>query len=287
MLTRRVSQRTFLLRPSEKTNRIVGYVLTVMHKKWDIAIHAFDVLSNHWHVVLSDPKGNVVRFQQDCHSFIARALNASHGEFEAVWSSDQGSRVEAEAPADLLGQIAYTMANPVQDGLVRYGKNWPGLRMAWPAKPRRFERPPKFFRGKDKGGAWPSCATLEMTRPPGYEHLCDDELAATIEEATFAAEEKARRERDQAGRGFLGRARILKQSRHDRPRRREPRFGISPKLACKDKWRRIERLRASKDWLADYARALEEWRAGNRDARIPVGTYKMRILHGVRWATTH
>ena len=58
MLTRSVRGRAFLLRPSKRTNRIVGYVVAVMQAKWNIRIHA---MSNHWHVVLTDPDGNVVR----------------------------------------------------------------------------------------------------------------------------------------------------------------------------------------------------------------------------------
>jgi len=86
MLTRRVRQRVLLLRPSKKTNQLVGYVLAVFARKYGIKIMAVDVLSNHWHVVVHDPDGNVVEFQRDCHQFIARGLNAGHGDFEAVAS---------------------------------------------------------------------------------------------------------------------------------------------------------------------------------------------------------
>ena len=131
MLTRRVRQRCFLLRPCKRTDEIVGYVLACMSLKWNVRVHAFVVMSNHWHVVLTDPDGNIVDFKRDCHSFIARALNAHHDdEYEALWSSSESSQVECEEPSDLIGKIAYTMANPVEAGLVKYGSSWPGLRMA-------------------------------------------------------------------------------------------------------------------------------------------------------------
>jgi putative transposase len=284
MLTRRVRGRTFLLRPDKRTNQLVGYVLAVMAKKWRIRLIAVDVLSNHWHVVLADDHGTIVDSQRDCHSFIARALNAGHGEFEAVWSSDPPSRVSAEEPDDLVSQIAYTMANPVEAGLVMYGSSWPGLRAAWPAKPKTFKRPSYFFRGEEKGGSWPKSATLELCRPDGYDELSDEELAGIVESAIFKREERFRRQFKRAGRPFLGRREVLRQSRHARATSRETRFGISPRVACKNKWRRIERLRANQDWQQAYEVARAKFVAGDRDAEFPYGTYQMCVQWGARCA---
>ena len=286
MLSRRVRGRVFLLRPCRQTNRIVGYVVAVMEKRWSIQVHALTVMSNHWHVCLTDPGGHIVEFQRDCHQFIARALNACHGEFESVWaSSEPTSRVEGEEPDDLVGRIAYTMANPVEAGLVRYGKSWPGLRRAWPSKPLVFRKPSKFFRGQEQGGRWPAQAVLELHRPPGYEELADDELAGLIEGIIEAREETFRRQYDADGRSFMGRRRVLEQSRYDRPRTREPRFGISPRVACRNKWLRIERLRANKRWSGEYLAALTHWCDGARDVTFPAGTYQMRVVHGVTCAS--
>ena len=284
MLTRRTHGRLLLLRPGKRSNRVVRYVVAVMAKKWNIWLHAIVVMSNHWHVCLTDPDGNIVEFQRDCHQFIARAINAHYGDFESLWSSAQTSRVECEAPEDLIGKIAYTMANPVEAGMVRYGKSWPGVRRAWPAKPLVVRRPHRFFRGAKKGGKWPKTAVLEFVRPPGYQEHSDDELAAVIGAAIEEREAKFRAQYDAEGREFLGRRAVLAQSRYDRPRSREPRFGISPRVACRDKWRRIERLRTNRQWQADYGAALAAWSAGDRDAMFPAGTYQMRIVHGVSCA---
>ena len=286
MLVRRVRGRVFLLRPCKRTNQIVGYVVAVMATRWNIGVHALTVMGNHWHVCLTDLDGNIVGFQRDCHQFIARALNAHHGEFESVWaSSEPTSRVECQEPDDLVGKIAYTMANPVEAGLVRYGKSWPGLRRAWPSKPLVFRKPKRFFRGKDQGGSWPEEAALELARPPGYDELSDDELGGLIDGAIDAREARFRRQHDAEGRSFLGRRGVLEQSRYDRPRTREPRFGISPRVACRNKWRRIERLRANRRWLDGYLTALARWREGDRAVVFPTGTYQMRVVHGVTCAS--
>ncbi len=281
MLTRRVRGRRFLLRPSKRTNEIIGYVVAVMQAKWGVRVHCLVAMSNHWHLVLSDPDAHAVEFQRDCHAFIARALNASHGEFENVWSSSPGSRVEAIQPSDLIAQMAYVMANPVEAGLVRHGRSWPGLRRAWPARPRRYARPATFFRGADAGGGWPDYAELELSRPPGYEELTDEQLAHLVRAASDKREQQFRRHFDRAGQGFRGRRHVLRQSRQACPRTREPRFGLSPTMACRDKWRRIERLQRNRHWLDAYRTALRVWRAGIRGVLFPHGTYKMRLLCGV------
>jgi hypothetical protein len=48
MLTRRVRGRTLLLRPCPRTNQIVQYVVAVMAAKWNICVHAFVFLGNHY-----------------------------------------------------------------------------------------------------------------------------------------------------------------------------------------------------------------------------------------------
>ena len=282
MLTRRVRGRTLLFRPCPRTNQIVQYVVAVMAAKWNICVHAFTFLSNHWHGCVTDPDGSIVEFQRDTHTFIARALNTHFGEFEAVWASDGTSRVECEGPEDLIRRIAYTMANPVESRLVRHGSSWPGARRAWPSKPRVIKRPPKFFRGEDEGGVWPEEAVLVMTRPPGYEEWSDEELAGVIKAAIDEREQQFRDRYDRAGKKFMGRRRVLEQPRHTSARTPERKFGISPRVGCANKWARIERLQSDKRWLNGYCAALSSWRAGNRDVEFPAGTYKMRVVHGAR-----
>lgn len=278
-LTRRIRNQTFLLRPSKKLNNLIRYVVAVKSAELGVPIHAICVMSNHWHKCITDPLAHVVSFQRDCHTFIARALNAMHGEFESIWSSAPPSRVTCEEPESLLQKIAYTMANPVEAGLVRHGKSWPGIRHAWPHPPIKIARPKEFFRGEADGGNWPEFATLTFTRPPGFENISNEELAQKIAHAIKAAEDHSRHKRREKGQTFLGRKRVCEQSRHHRPSGRAPRFQLSPRHACRDLSLRIERLRARKAWLHDYEAARDLWFAGQRGILFPPGTYKMRVVH--------
>lgn len=283
--TRRVRGREFLLRPSEQLNQLLLYVVAVKRKQYNLPLHAITALSNHWHQCLTDLMANVVDYERDCHSTITRALNCFHGEFESVWASEQGSRVTCVEPDDLIEKIGYTLANPVKAKLVRNGYHWPGVRMAWPAKPMTIERPKYFFFGEEDGGKWPKEVVLEFARPPGFDELSDEELAKLMTATTDRHEDAARTEADAEGWKFLGRKKILAQSRHARPGSREPRFGISPKVACRNKWRRIEKLQEDKEWRLLYDINRIAWLGGDREVEFPYGTYKMRVVHGAKCAS--
>jgi putative transposase len=86
LITRRYFGRMFLLRPSPLVTAVFEYVLAAKAQQYGIVIHAYCVLSNHWHCVLTDSRGNLPRFQRDLGSTIARALNAAHGRWESFWA---------------------------------------------------------------------------------------------------------------------------------------------------------------------------------------------------------
>ncbi len=284
MITKRVHRREFRLRPCKSINEIVRYVVAVIGQRTGVQLHCITAMSNHWHICLTDPEGRICDFTRDCHSLIARAVNAIHGDFESQWSREQTSHVHCVEPDDLVGKIAYAMANPVAAGLVAHGKNWPGVRTAWPAQPRVVRKPKQFFRGTKDGGKWPETAVLELSRPPGYEEMSNDDLECLIAEAICEREERARQHVRQEGRRFLGRRGVRKQSRYARPTTPPRRFQASPRIACKSKWRRIECLRRNRTWTDEYCKALAQWRSGDRQAIFPHGTYLMRVRHGAECA---
>ena len=74
LITRRCFDRMFLLRPSPLVSAAFEYVLAAKAKQYGILLHAYCVLSNHWHCVLTDPQGRLPAFQRDIGSTVAVAL---------------------------------------------------------------------------------------------------------------------------------------------------------------------------------------------------------------------
>jgi REP element-mobilizing transposase RayT len=279
LVTRRTSERRLFLRPSQETTAIVGFLLAAISERYGILLHAVCVLSNHIHIVLTDPDTRLPDFHRDFDSLVARAVNCSLGRWEALWERDSYSAVRLETAETILEKIVYVLANPVDAGLVRRGSDWPGL---W-SDPTLIggdgvvlERPKDFFRAN---GPLPATARLRFHPPPGFDDA--PELVATVLSDLRRAEDRAAAELAASGRSFMGVARVLAQKPNSRPAPGEPRRGLNPRVACRNKWKRIETLLQLADFRAAYRGAFAAWRAGVRDVLFPPGTWLMRVQHRV------
>jgi hypothetical protein len=215
-------------------------------------------------------------------SLVARAVNASLGRFEGFWASDGSySAVEPLDRSDVIAKIAYVLANPVAAGLVKRGADWPGLWTAPALIGTRLavRRPEGFF---DPKGHLPECIELELTVPPGFSS--PDQFRSELGVAVHDLEEKHQKELASQGRRFIGAARVLVQSPFSRPAPGEPRFGLKPRIAARDKWRRIEGIFRIKGFEQHYRESRANWCSGIRDVVFPAGTYLMRIMYGVQCA---
>ena len=59
---------------------------------------------------------------------------------------------------------------------------------------------------------------------------------------------------------------------------------LNPRVAARDRWKRIEALSRLVDFLRAYRSAWRARRAGDADVLFPPGTYQLRIEHAVRCA---
>ena len=113
-------------------------------------------------------------------------------------------------------------------------------------------------------GASPEKISLALSPPPGFTSVDDFRERLTV--ALRDREEQAAREFE--GR-FLGIAKILAQKPTDRPAPGEPRRGLNPRIAARDKWKRIEIIGQLLEFLRSHQAALQAWRAGERDSIFP------------------
>src|SRR5574338_1149436 len=202
LVTRRCTQRQLLLRPSKAVNSLFLYVLAVAARRFGVRVHAFCVLSNHYHLVVTDPDARLPAFGQYLDSLVARAMNASLGRWESFWAPSSYSAVALATPDDILDKAAYVLANPVAAGLVRRGRDWPGLWSAPDqvgADPVVAMRPSGFFRAD---GYMPARVELELTPPPGFDS--PEEFRARLSEALAQLEERVKAEATSKGLRFIG-----------------------------------------------------------------------------------
>jgi hypothetical protein len=276
LMTRRCTQRQLLMRPDPKTNNAFIYCLGEAAQRFGIRVLFVIANSNHHHTGVHDVQGNYPAFLEHFHKMFAKCQNALRGRWENFWSSEQVSVVRLVSPDDTLAKMVYALSNPVKDQLVEKAHHWPGvssLGAVLHGKPLTAKRPRHFFR---EDGPMPEEVTLTFERPPGFEHLSQEEFAALVMEKIQAVEEAAARERERTGRRILGRRAVLRQDWRARPASQEPRRQLSPRVAARNQWSRMEALLRNKAFLNAYRRARDAFLRGIAGVLFPAGTYWLR-----------
>jgi len=118
----------------------------------------------------------------------------------------------------------------------------------------------------------PETISVAFHRPPGFEDLTDEQWQQRLRERIDEAETAAREERSKSGRDVVTPKKILAQSHRRTPWTREQGRTLSPRVACKDKWRRIECLQRNKEWQVAYNDARKQWLAGLHTS-FPTGAW--------------
>ena len=278
LVSRRCTQRQFLLTPSAETTAIFGYCLAVAAKRAGVQVHSVCVMSNHWHAVLTDPEARLPAFLAYLHQYVAKAVNASLGRWENLWATEQPSLVRLLGPEDTLDKTRYLVSNPVVAGLVKRAARWPGLLCYLPRHSKSFRRPKRFFRTV---GPMPEQAKLELTVPPVWGNSGASDFERRLSELVRAEEDRVERRHVASKQPFLGAKRVCAQKPTDQPQTREPRRGLSPRVAGGATGLCIAMLDRLKTFVAAYREAWKRWRGGARNVRFPAGTYALRVHAGV------
>jgi REP element-mobilizing transposase RayT len=228
-LTARTIGAHFLLRPSEAFNqRVLAVIGRALHL-YAIQLHAFAVLSNHWHCLFTPPDAATAReFVRYVQGNLARAVNDELGREGPVWCRAAVIPVvDAEAQ---LERLHYVLSQGAKEGLVATPLDWPGVHAAralcgredlvgaWVDRSRAY----RLRRGGSRGGgrdpqphevttSYPitlaPVPALRHLEPAAYQQYMRA-LVATIEVDARAAHPRP-----------LGAAAILAQDAFDCPRR--------------------------------------------------------------------
>ncbi len=281
MFTRRCSERRFFLRPDRATNNTSWYCLGWAAQTHGMVLHAAVALSNHVHICATDPLGVYPDFLCDFHGLLARAMNALRGRWEYFWDANQASVVLLEEDAAQIDKLVYVLANPI--GLVKNAADWPcatSVHTLESGASTTASIPKHFFRDDDAGGAMPATVSVTFEPPPSLAHLPRDHYASAVAELLCMTA----LERGESGKAVLGPKKILEQHWNDSPSTPEPRRQISPTVACRDKWRRIERLQMNKLFQKVYRQAFDAFRTG-LTAMFPLGTWAIQFRAAIAIST--
>jgi hypothetical protein len=276
MITRRCSERRFFLRPDEDTDNTFIYCLALAARRAKVQITFSVAMSNHHHTGIHDPEGNFPIFTEHFHGLLARCQNAHLGRFENFWSSEPTSVVRLVEANDILDKMTYAFTNPAAADLVDSVEEWPGVttfQATLSGGHITATRPNHFFRDD---GQMPEVVSLPIARPRGFADLGQSEWVNLVTERVRAKEAEHRQRRATRGITVLGREAVLRQDPFDCPSGHAPRFQMSPQVAAKNKWSRIEAIMRNRGFIERYRNAFLGHMAGLANVLFPFGTYWMR-----------
>jgi REP element-mobilizing transposase RayT len=279
LATARCFQRRHLLRPSPETNEVLGGVLARAVRLYGVELLAFSFMSNHMHLVVRAPRGNLPAFMQYLLTNISKKVGRLVGWRGSFWER----RYSAEPILDeaaLLEKVAYVFSHGVKEGLVRHCRDWPGLSclpLMLDGQPRSF---PWFnWTRRASGNArraaralldsrWAEPEELRLTPLPSASLQAPGALRRFLRRAVVAIEKRASRQY----RRVLGPAGVLNQHPHAQPppserRPRPPCHTTIPGMleAFRERYR---------NFAEAFRRASIRWRTGDLTACFPEAAIK-------------
>jgi hypothetical protein len=231
------------------------------------------VLSDHFHALLSDDDASLPAFMAWVDREIAKAMNKHYERAENFWSSDHYSSVELIDAEAVWGKAIYVFTNAVKHRLVRYYRDWPGVRSTpreWLSSPKTIKRPDIHFDQKDE--RWASLE-LRFTIPPQLRdrdpELVVADMQAAIEQRQRELHEQVRRE----GKSFLGAERVLEQSPFAQPKSAHVKGKLNPTFAAGTAEGQKRAREQRKSFLSAYREALDKLTRGIA-CSFPAGSYR-------------
>lgn len=277
-VTVRCIQGRLLMRPSRETNEVLAGVLARAARLCSVELFAFVFASNHLHLVLRAPQGNLPRFMQFLLTNISKKVGWLSNWRGSFWER----RYSAEPILDdeaLFGRVRYVLAHGVKERLVRRCAEWPGL-SSLKLMLGSSTRPARWFNwtrrwndrtrlGRDRyGDAWAEKEQLTLAvlpqlsnrSPAARRRFCLRAVAAIEEEASLDPSP------------VLGVRAVLAQSPQFRPARPARR----PRPLCHATTRGLRELfkQRYRDFVADFRHGSADWLRGILGASFPPGAVR-------------
>lgn len=99
-------------------------VMALVCARFHFIVHSFCQMTNHFHVMLETPEGNLAQGMRQLNGIYSQAVNRRHG---LVGHLFQGryKAILVQKEAHLLELSRYVVLNPVRAGLVAHPSDWP------------------------------------------------------------------------------------------------------------------------------------------------------------------
>lgn len=272
----------FMLRADAKTKQAFEFCLALAVIKFGVVPIAWLVMSNHYHLVVYDERGEVPAFLQYLNRLLASVFNHRWGRRENFWSSDPVCITLIATEADVMEKVAYTLANPVKALLVDSVAEWQGSSSLeyLDGKKRRIMRPDWYFDPESE--VIPEYAELALSAPRKERSFTAWAKRVQKRVEDIDAKAAARRKEDPKKYRSRGMKKVLASRPTDRPTRKASPSKLRPHVACREKKTRNTVLGETKEFRWQYHDAQKRFAKGEAGVVFPKGTYRNRIVAHVR-----
>ena len=259
----RCEHEMFFMVPKKELNKIILDWLTKAKVRWGnaIDIYGFIFLSNHFHLILKDPRGQLAKFMCYFQANVAKAVNRLLGRNGKFWSREYDD-VIVDGENEFLDRLSYILCNAVKSGLVATPAQWSGVSSyeymmenksvsSTVLDLTRYNDARRHDRKADKKD-FETEFSFELAVPPMLADKKPKERVAFIKELMKSAMSKYRKER--LYKPALGMKKVKAQSPFDRPKKpkKRPRFKFMSFCAV----RRKELQKDYENYVAQYKRAI-------------------------------
>lgn len=288
VVMRRCSERRFFLRPDAEVTKMMRFCIAAAALNYKMQVHAAVVMSNHYHLVITDTEGNMSSFMAWLNHVSALFLKVyrDRGRGETIWSDEKFSSILLVSREAVLRQLVYVITNPVRDGLVDGHRRWRGMVTRPDAclAPIKAPHPNRDIAVKEHKDM-----TLRITVPSCFRHMRKEEYVQMLKEAVKEEEIALRRARK--GKAFLGMKKVLSKSAHSSPTKTQDKdtqavITLNPRFAGVTKEAIAYGKKIIRGFRKAYRECMKRYQDGDRDILFPRGTYWMCRFHKMRLAET-
>lgn len=281
MITRRCTERMFLLGASPQTGEVFAYCLAEAAERFGVQVHAAVVMSNHLHIIVTDVEGRLPQFSHLFFNQLAKATNARTGHAESVFArSDRYHSLELLTNDAIASKMAYVLGNPAKAGLVDTYAKWPGFITS--VKDMTEQKVhiasvgdnPYLRHRKAKE------LSLKIVPPPSVGDVAS--FASRVSRELAELERHYREQRRTSGKSVKGAESVRAEKWFRKPKSCVRLFRMNAALAERVTKIRIAAIAALKGFRVAYREALKAFREGVRDVVFPLGTWWMRVAMGAR-----
>lgn len=209
LINMRTVESRLWLHPSESNRRMMGGVLARYQHIHHIDIFACSILSNHLHLLVRAPRGNIADFCADTFREIARRINYRYSRKGPLWGRRYDD-LEVLTSEDLLEAFLYVVTNPTKHALVKDSREWTGLCSIHQALGKSDEEFTfTHFSKSSEDPTRETSHTLIINPLPIFSSVRIEERQALIRNLIEQRTTSLQRARWGSGKSFLGTTKVL------------------------------------------------------------------------------